>query len=163
MSYCSAKQGWYKVLNPSKFIMQTNESKSVMKSVRVNEGCLEVNYKSSLELKCFKYCDINKYIKNWSLEPFSIKYMKPTTGKIHRYFVDIYIEFENSQKFLVEIKSFNETIKPVQPKKKTQKALINYTKAIQTFAINTSKWEAAKEFCKERNMGFLILTERELK
>lgn len=163
MAYKSAKQGWYKVLNPSKFIMQTNESKSVMKSVRMNDGCLEVNFKSSLELKCFKYCDINRYIKKWSLEPFCIPYLSPKDGKIHRYFIDFFIEFSNGQKFLVEVKSSGETIKPAQPKKKTQKALINYTKAIQTFAINTSKWEAAREFCKERNMEFLILTENELK
>ena len=35
--YNSAKQGWYKVLNVKKFIMQTNESKSVMNSVRIVE------------------------------------------------------------------------------------------------------------------------------
>ena len=44
--------------------------------------------------------DINKYIKKWSLEPFSIQYYKPTTKKFHRYFVDLYIEFENNQKFI---------------------------------------------------------------
>ena len=42
--YNSAKQGWYKVLNVKKFIMQTNESKSVMSSVRINEGNLEINF-----------------------------------------------------------------------------------------------------------------------
>ena len=35
--YNSAKQGWYRVLNKQKFIMQTNESKSVMNSVRIVE------------------------------------------------------------------------------------------------------------------------------
>lgn len=162
MAYKSAKQGWYKVLNPSKFIMQTNESKSVMKSVRMNEGCLEVNFKSSLELKCFKYCDINKYIKKWSLEPFCIPYLSPKDGKIHRYFIDFFIEFSNGQKFLVEVKSFNETREPKIPGKKTEKAILNYQKALLTYAVNKSKWSSAKSFCKEKGLTFIILTEKEL-
>lgn len=163
MAYKSAKQGWYKVLNPSKFIMQTNESKSVMKSVRMNEGCLEVNFKSSLELKCFKYCDINKYIKKWSLEPFCIPYLSPKDGKIHRYFIDFFIEFSNGQKFLVEVKSFNETREPKIPGKKSEKALLNYQKALLTYAVNKSKWDSATQFCKEKGLTFIILTENELK
>jgi hemerythrin superfamily protein len=163
VNYKSAKKGWMKVLNKNKFIMQTNESKSVMNSIRLKDGEVEVNYKSSLEFKAFRYCDMNKYIKKWSLEPFSIQYYKPTTKKFHRYFVDLYIEFENSQKFLVEVKSYKETIKPTIPKKKTQKAMINYNKAEETYMINLCKWKAAEAFCQERGIRFLILTERELK
>ena len=163
MNYKSAKKGWMKVLNKNKFIMQTNESKSIMNSIRLKDGEVEVNYKSSLEFKAFRYCDMNKYIKKWSLEPFSIQYYKPTTQKFHRYFVDLYIEFENSQKFLVEVKSYKETIKPTIPKKKTQKAMLNYNKAEETYAINLCKWKAAEAFCQERGIRFLILTERELK
>lgn len=162
-SYKSAKQGWYKVLNKQKFIPPTNESKSVMKSYKVFDDEIHVNYRSSLELKAIKYCDMNKYIKRYSLEPFSIQYYKPTTKKFHRYFVDLYIEFENNQKFLVEIKSYKETIKPTIPKKKTQKAMLNYNKAEETYAINLCKWKAAEAFCQERGIRFLILTERELK
>ena len=91
------------------------------------------------------------------------RYYKPTTKKFHRYFVDLYIEFENNQKFLVEIKSYKETIKPTIPKKKTQKAILNYNKAEETYAINLCKWKAAEAFCQERGIRFLILTERELK
>lgn len=163
MSYKSAKNGWMKILNTGKFIMQTNESKSVMKSIRVNEGNLEVNYKSSLEFRAFRYCDMNKYIKSWSVEPFSVKYLKPTTMKYHRYFIDLFIEFENGQKFLVEIKSSNETVRPTLPKKKTAKAMLNYKRAEETYLINISKWEAAKAFCSERGLKFIILTEKELK
>ena len=163
MNYKSAKKGWMKVLNKNKFIMQTNESKSVMNSIRLKDGEVEVNYKSSLEFKAFRYCDMNKYIKKWSLEPFSIQYYKPTTKKFHRYFVDLYIEFENSQKFLVEVKSSGETVEPKKPSKKTQKAILNYQKALQTYIINQAKWKAATEFAESNNMRFIILTEKELK
>ena len=161
--YNSAKQGWYKVLNKQKFIMQTNESKSVMNSVRINEGNLEINFKSGLEYKAIKYFDMNKFVNKWSLEPFAVKYYKPTTGKFHRYFVDFFIEFENNQKFLVEIKSSGETIEPKKPSKKTQKAILNYQKALQTYIVNQAKWKAATEFAESNNMRFIVLTEKELK
>ncbi len=163
MHYKGAKRGWYTVLNPEKFIIQTKESKSVMNSTRINEGKLEVEYKSSLELKSLKYCDYNKHIINYSLEPFPIKYHSPVDNKIHRYFVDLYIVFSTGDKFLVEIKSFSETKEPKVPERKTQKAIMNYQKAIQTFVVNTAKWNAATKFCKEHSMRFIILTEKELK
>lgn len=163
MAYKGAKQGWYRVLNPEKFIQQMQESKTVMKSTRINEGFLEIEYKSGLERTAFRYCDMNKYIKKFSIEPFAIKYLSPKDGKIHRYFVDLFIEFENSQKFLVEIKPFSETIEPKKPQRKTEKALLNYQKALQTFAVNTAKWKAAEAFVKEKGLKFIILTERELK
>ena len=41
--YKSAKNGWYKVLNASKFISQMQESKTVVKSTRIVEGFLDIN------------------------------------------------------------------------------------------------------------------------
>lgn len=153
--YKSAKQGWYKILNPEKFITQLDDH---MKSYK--DGC--VNFKSSLEFKAIKYCDYNKYITNWSLEPFAIKYLKPTDGKMHRYYIDLFIEFSTGDKFLVEIKSKGETVPPKQPKNKNQKAMINYQRALQTYAVNEAKWKAAKEFATNNKMKFIILTEDEL-
>jgi hypothetical protein len=161
--YKSAKHGWYRVLNDSKFISQMQESKTVMKSTRIVEGFLEINYKSGLELKCLRYCDMNIHIKKYSLEPFAVKYLSPKDGKIHRYFIDFFIEFSNGQKFLVEVKSSGETREPKMPGKKTEKALLNYQKALQTYAVNKSKWSAATQFCKEKGLTFIILTEKELK
>lgn len=160
--YNSAKQGWYRVLNPNKFINQMQESKTVMKSTRIVEGFLEINFKSSLELQCIRYCDMNIHITKFSLEPFCIPYLSPKDGKIHRYFIDFFIEFSNGQKFLVEVKSSGETVSPKIPGKKTEKAILNYQKALQTFAVNTAKWESAKSFCKEKGLSFIILTEKEL-
>lgn len=148
------------MLNPEKVIKPTD---NYMKSYIIEENLIKLNYKSSLECKCLRYCDMNKYIKRYSLEPFSIQYYKPTTQKFHRYFVDLYIEFENSQKFLVEVKSSCETVEPKKPSKKTQKAILNYQKALQTYIINQAKWKAATEFAESNNMRFIILTEKELK
>lgn len=153
-----AQQGWYKLINPNKFVKPIDR---LMESF--NENTNEVLYKSSLELAAIRYCDFNKFITKFSLEPFAIKYKKPTDGKMHRYYIDLFIEFHTGDKFLVEIKSKGETSPPKQPKKQTNKAMMNYQKALITFHINQSKWEAAREFAKNNNMKFIILTEDELK
>jgi hypothetical protein len=153
--YETAKQGWYKILNQEKFIKPIDEH---MKSFK--DG--HVNYKSSLELKAIRYCDYNKHIVKWSLEPFNVKYLKPTDGKVHRYYIDFFIEFSTGDKFLVEVKSKGETVPPKKPKKATDKSIMRYQKAIQTYAINCVKWEAAKKFAQERGLRFIILTEDHL-
>ena len=162
-SYKSAKNGWYKVLNDQKFIIPVNESIKVMKSYKIVAGEIQVNYRSGLELKCLRYCDMNIHIKKFSLEPFCIPYLSAKDGKIHRYFIDFFIEFSNGQKFLVEVKSSGETREPKMPGKKTEKAILNYQKALQTYAVNKSKWASARQFCKEKGLTFIILTENELK
>ena len=149
-------KGWYKLLNPEKFVAPIDEH---MKSYK--DGA--VNFKSRLELRAIKYADFNKHIVKWSLEPFHIKYVKPTDGQIHRYFIDLFIEFSSGDKFIVEVKSKGETIPPKPPKNNNQKALVNYQRALQTYAINEAKWNAAKEFAAKQKMRFIILTEDELK
>jgi len=152
----NVKSGWYRLVNPSKFIKPIDEH---MKSYK--EG--HVNYKSSLELSAIRYADFNKHITRWSLEPFAIKYLKPIDGKYHRYYIDLVLEFVSGDKFLVEVKSSGETKPPRKPKKKTEKALINYQKALQTYYVNKAKWEAAEEFAKNNGFRFIILTEEQLK
>jgi len=132
-----------------------------MKSYNESSGSIE--YKSSLELNAFRYADFNKHIVRFSVEPFNIKYLKPSDGLLHRYYVDMFLEFEGGHKFIVEIKSFNETILPKKSKKFTQKRERNYNKSMQTYAINTAKWDAARKFAELNNMQFIILTEKELK
>ena len=156
--YKNAKKGWYKLLNPGKFIPPSDK---FMKSF--NESEMSVEYKSSLELKTLRYADYNKHIIRFSCEPFHIKYIKPLDNKEHRYFIDFFFEFANGEKFIIEVKSKGETVPPKKPRKKTQKSLLNYQRAIITYSTNTAKWKAAKVFAKKNNMKFIILTEDQLK
>lgn len=149
-------QGWYKLVNPEKFVKPLDEH---MKSFKDNA----VNYKSKLELIAFKYADFNKHIKSWSVEPFPIYYIKPTDKKRHRYYIDLVLEFTSGDKFLIEVKSSSETKPPKQPKTKTKKSMARYHKALETYSVNQAKWTAARQFAKENNMRFSILTEKELK
>lgn len=153
--YKSAHKGWYELVNPIKFTKPLDEH---MKSYK--DGF--INFKSSLELKAFRYADYNKHVTKWSIEPFPIYYVKPTDGKKHRYYIDLFLEFSSGHKFLVEVKSKSETKPPRKPGKKTEKAIMNYQRKLQTYAINQAKWKAATEFAARNNMKFIILTENEL-
>ena len=126
------------------------------------EAEAKILHKSGLELRAFQFTDHNEKIEKWSIEPFAISYFKSLTGRIHRYYIDLFIQFKNGHKFLVEIKSSIETIPPLKPKKNTTKSLINYKKALITYQTNTEKWEAAKEFANKNNMKFIIITEKQL-
>lgn len=155
--YKNTKKGWYKMVNPNKFIIPADNH---MKSFNESAGAIE--YKSSLELKAFKYADFNKHIVKFSVEPFPIQYIKPSDGKYHRYYPDMFLQFSQGNKFLVEIKPKSQTKPPVPPKKKSEKALKNYYEAMMTYQVNQAKWEAAKRYCKKNGMSFVILTETQL-
>lgn len=150
------KTGWYNVINKEKIIIPLDEHMGSFKN-----GYFK--YKSSLELIALKYFDTNPNIVKFSLEPFHIKYIKPTDGKIHRYYIDFYIEFSSGEKFLVEVKPFSQIIPPKKSKKNTEKSLRNFKKAQMTWKINSAKWAAAGEYCSKNNMRFIFLTEKELK
>ena len=151
------RTGLYKLINPQKFIPPADNH---MKSF--NESTGELVYKSGLELKSLRYCDYNKHVVKFSLEPFPIPYRSPKDSKIHRYYVDLYMEFSTGDRFIVEIKSKGETVPPKKPKKKTSKAIMNYKKAQLTYAVNEAKWKEAEKFASERKMRFIILTEEHL-
>lgn len=153
MAKFKAKQGWYKLNFPNKF---KPPSDNHMQSYKVVNGIPVVQYKSSLELAGFKYCDLNPKIKEWSLEPFPIGYLSPVDMKVHRYFPDLWIRFESDDLFIVEIKSSNETKMPRKSDKR-------YAQKLQTYLINQAKWDACRNFCAEKGANFVILTEKILK
>lgn len=127
-----------------------------MQSTKMIEDHLCVQYKSGLELKAFKYCDLNPKIESWSLEPFHIQYLSPVDGKVHRYFPDIWLKFTSGDIFIVEIKSSGETKMPRKNDKQ-------YSAKLNTYLINQAKWEQARKFAKAKNCNFMVLTENVLK
>lgn len=154
MPYKHSKRGWYKLSHPEKFIKPID---TTMESTRITESGLCIEYKSSLERKAFAYADINPKVKYFSIEPFAIKYIKPTDNKVHRYYIDLFIEFVNGSKFMVEVKSFAETQMPRGNAKSGA-----HLKQLETFLINQAKWRAATKFASQKGIKFIILTENEL-
>jgi hypothetical protein len=114
--------------------------------------------RSSWETMFASWCDKNPSIVKWSSEETIVPYRCPTDGKIHRYFVDFKISIKEGKTYLVEVKPAKQCEPPVFPGKRTQRYL---TESL-TFMKNQAKWEAAKNYCKDRGWEFKIITEREL-
>ena len=119
-------------------------------------------YRSLWERKFMVYCDRNDRILEWGSEEFFIPYRSPLDGKIHRYFPDFYVKVKTKQntikKWVVEVKPKAQTRPPSTPKRKTKK----YITEVRNYAINDAKWKNAIEYCNDRNMEFIIITEDEL-
>lgn len=144
--------------------MNTLKGKFIPRNVSKYRGDYRnIIYRSSWELKFMKYCDLNKNILEWGSEEIVIPYRSPLDGRIHRYFVDFYIKVKNVdgdiQKYLIEVKPKKQTKAPKVQKKMTKK----YVYEVTEYAKNQAKWDAAKEFCEDRNYKFMLITEDELK
>lgn len=118
--------------------------------------------RSSWEIKFMNWCDSNTSVIEWSSEETIIPYISPLDGKPHRYFLDFRVKIKNNsgeiKTYMIEIKPKVQTLPPVAPKKKTK----TFVEAVKTYAVNTSKWKAAKKYAEDRGSEFLILTEDNL-
>jgi hypothetical protein len=135
-------KGKYKVKNPEKY----------------KGDYTNVTYRSSWELKFFNYCDKTPDIIKWSSEEIIIPYKSPIDGKWHRYFPDVWMKTKNGDTYLIEIKPLKETKEP----KKRSRITRQYLYEVKTWGINSHKWMAAQEYCKDRGWIFKIITEKEL-
>jgi len=120
-------------------------------------------YRSLWERKFMNYCDLNESVNEWQSEEFFIPYVSPLDNRVHRYFPDFLIKYKDSKKRLrtmvVEVKPKKETkMPPTNPKKRTK----SWAYSVRNWAINQAKWKAAREFCKDRNYEFKIMTEDDL-
>ena len=119
-------------------------------------------YRSLWELKFMKYCDSNANILEWGSEEVIVPYRSPIDNRYHRYFPDFYIKVKEStgtiKRMIIEIKPQKQCIEPKDQKMKTR----SYVYQVCEYAKNQAKWEAAKEFCEDRQWEFKVLTENEL-
>jgi hypothetical protein len=64
------------------------------------------------------------------------------------------------EKYVIEVKPKRQTQKPNEkPKRKTAA----WKREVLTYIKNRAKWDAAEDFCEDRQMKFKILTEDHLK
>jgi hypothetical protein len=138
------KQGFYTPKNPEKYT-----------------GDLEkIRYMSSWELNFMHFLDNNPNILRWVSEGIAIPYFKRLSGKVHKYYPDMLIEYKNKDgnliQELIEIKPAKDC-RPSRSKKPKTKLYENLT-----FSVNVDKWTAAKKWCDERGIVFTILSEHEL-
>lgn len=122
-----------------------------------------VIYRSGWELKVMHRFDNDPNVIWWSSEETIIPYRSPIDNRIHRYFVDFTAKLntkEGMKTVLIEVKPAKQTQPPVltEGKKKSKK----YMNEVMTWGVNSAKWKAAREYCKDRGWSFLIFTEKEL-
>jgi hypothetical protein len=139
-------KGWFKPVYPEKY----------------NGNAENIVFRSSWELRCMKYFDGHPGIIWWSSEELAIPYISPVDNKRHRYFPDFIIKVKRKDDtvmtYVIEVKPFAQTQKPIQGKRRTQRFLTE----VKTYAVNQMKWRAAEEFCHTHGWKFQILTEKEL-
>jgi hypothetical protein len=129
-------------------------------------------YRSLLERRFMVYCDTNATVKWWASEELYIPYVSPIDGKWHRYFVDFVIGISDAngveQTIMVEIKPYRQCKAPkvrifegkVDRRKRDYR---DYVRSVKDWGINSAKWAAANQYCKERGWVFKIITDKDLK
>ncbi len=125
----------------------------------------KIIYRSLLERRFMVYCDTNSSILKWSSEEIVVPYVSPLDSRWHRYFVDFWVQYRDSngtlKSSLIEVKPLSQTKEPKRVPsgiKPTRRMLTE----IMTWGVNQAKWQAAKEYCNDRKWDFKILTEKDL-
>ena len=108
-------------------------------------------YRSGLELQFIQFCEANPKIKKWASEPIAIKYISRLDKNEHNYYPDYVIETDEGTHIIVEIKPYNQTVKPTLEDSMWLK---------EQWVKNIDKWTAAKEFAKQNNAKFMVITEK---
>lgn len=142
-------QGKYKPKNPHKYLGNPTN----------------IIYRSGWEKYFLQWCDLTPSVIGYGSEELIVPYISPLDGRVHRYYIDFVVLIRqlngNIQKFAVEIKPYSQT-KPPKVSSKRQVLTESLKKKMDTYIINQAKWEAAKKFCFQNGMSFIVLTEKEL-
>ena len=145
-SYKKYKQGIFKPNNKNKCTSQV---------------CL---YRSGLELTYMRWLDSSSNIVSWGSEQIVIPYIKPIDGKMHRYFIDFNFTIKGTDgklhKFIVEVKPAKQCRPPNTKNRKNKKSLL-YEQI--TWATNSAKWNAARQWGEKHGYKFIISTETDIK
>jgi head completion protein len=144
------KQGLYKPKHPEKY--RGDPTKIMMRS--------------SWETKFSMWVDNNPAVIEWGSETIIIPYVSPIDNRGHRYYVDFWIKVQNSKKqietYIVEIKPKAQCYPPdYSHRKRLPKAQVIMEEQC-TYAVNQTKWKAARQYAKQRGWKFIVLTEDEL-
>jgi hypothetical protein len=141
------KQGKFRPLNPTKYKGKQSD----------------IVYRSKLELDVMRFFDKTESILEWGSEELVIPYVKPTTGRVHRYYTDFNIKVRESDgsigKYVIEVKPYKKTLPPTKHGNKKQSTIIYES---VEYAINNAKWDATRQWCAKHGYKFSILTEKEI-
>lgn len=139
------KQGTYTPINQQKYI-----------------GKALPIFRSGWEVKAFIALDKNNKILRWGSESIIIPYIDSTrNNETHKYIVDLFFvtldQSGQEQKWLIQIKPYNQSVPPKPSKRKNPAKLLD---AAITYQRNADKWKAAVTFCKNHGWNFAVWTEK---
>lgn len=139
-------QGVFKPLNPQKYAGNVTN----------------IIFRSGWERKLMQYLDKHPAIVEWSSEETIVPYISPIDNRTHRYFLDFRVVIDRGagkkETMLIEVKPKAQTSAPKVSNKITKR----YLTEVQTWGVNSAKWEAAQKYCKARGWTFHIFTEDDL-
>jgi len=140
------KQGFFHPVNNNKY-----------------KGHTPIVFRSSLELKAYRSFDLNPKIISWGIESVVVPYISPADGRLHRYFVDTNITVKNDngeiKKYLIEIKPAKKCQPPVRSARRSK---TNLLREDIEYAINTAKWNSAKQWADKNGYKFIIMNENHI-
>lgn len=123
----------------------------------------KIVYRSLLERRFMVYCDEKSWILEWSSEEVVVPYKSPIDNRWHRYFVDFWMKYKDRhgkiRTVLIEIKPDIQTRPPTKKEKITRR----FINEVKTWGVNQAKWEAATEYCLDKNWEFKIITDKDLR
>lgn len=113
-----------------------------------------IMFRSSWELRFMQWLDTNNAVIRWASEELNIPYVSPLDYKVHRYFPDFIIYYQdvagNFQKEIVEIKPYKQSVQTPKMSDRDKQALM----------VNEAKWKAAAEFAEKNGAKFRVITEK---
>lgn len=140
------KQGFFKPKYPQKYAGDATN----------------IVYRSGWERRVMQSLDENAAVIKWSSEEIIIPYVSPIDNRVHRYFVDFYVEARtadgSTKIMLLEVKPAAQTQQPKQQQRQTKK----FISEVMTYGVNQAKWKAAQTYCDKKGWEFKVLTEHEL-
>lgn len=142
-----AYSGIFKPINPQKYKGNVNN----------------IIFRSGWELKFMNDLDKLTDVIEWSSEEFFIPYRDPMSGRTRRYFPDFRVKVRDKntgkiRTIVIEIKPRSQVIGPKAQKRKTKK----YITEVYTYAVNQSKWDAARKYCQAKGWDFEVVDEFQL-
>lgn len=140
------KQGFFKPKNPHKY----------------RGDPTNIIYRSGWEKDVMRWCDETSNVIAWGSEEIIIPYISPLDNRMHRYYVDFYVEAIGKdgtvKVMLLEVKPLAQTKEPKRPKRNTKRFLTE----VATYGINKAKWDAAQKYCQNKGWEFRLITEKDL-
>jgi hypothetical protein len=120
-------------------------------------------YRSRWESVLMARLDKDPNVIWWQSEETIVPYRSPLDNRIHRYYVDFTARLKTpnggTRTVLIEVKPAAQCRPPPLMEGRKTKRYIN---EVMRWGVNSAKWKAAREYCKDRGYEFIIMTEKEL-